>query len=288
MHYLSDLPMKQRRLERDLEPFFARLAAAPQRALLLDYDGTLAPLVADRRHALPYPGVPEVLAAIRDAGQTRVVVISGRSIADLGQLLGLDPLPELWGTHGWERRLPDGTYLPPALNDQARAGLAEAHSLLSARGLGPALEPKPASLALHWRGFDDAMVHELRETAGQLWSPIALGAGLRVHPFDGGVELRVPGRDKGTAVRALLDELGPDAAVAFLGDDLTDEDAFHALGPRGLSLLVRPEYRPTAAALWLRPPEELLGFLQTWARIDTTPPPTFPKETTPHERPGID
>jgi trehalose-6-phosphatase len=52
--------------------------------------------------------------------------------------------------------------------------------------------------------------------------------------------------------------------VAYLGDDLTDEDAFAAVGDRGLSFLVRGEARASNARYWLRPPEELLEFLDGW------------------------
>ena len=52
--------------------------------------------------------------------------------------------------------------------------------------------------------------------------------------------------------------------VAYLGDDLTDEDAFAAIGDRGFSILVRTEVRESFARFWLRPPEELLGFLDQW------------------------
>jgi trehalose-6-phosphatase len=55
-----------------------------------------------------------------------------------------------------------------------------------------------------------------------------------------------------------------DVPVAYLGDDLTDEDAFVALGNKGDSILVRGEVRASFARFWLRPPEELLGFLDTW------------------------
>lgn len=56
----------------------------------------------------------------------------------------------------------------------------------------------------------------------------------------------------------------PSAAIAYLGDDLTDEDAFQALDTRGLRVLVRDALRPTAADIWLQPPDELLDFLRSW------------------------
>lgn len=251
-----------------LDAFFAGLAAAPRRALLLDYDGTLAPFRAERDQATPYPGVRELLGALLAAGRTRLVIVSGRAVDDLVRLLGVEPTPELWGSHGWERRTADGRYLPPDLGAAARDGLAAAAQVAAAAGLGHALEQKPAGLALHWRGLDERAAQALREEVGGAWAPIAQRHGLRAHPFDGGLELRAPGRDKGTAVQTLLDELGPQTALAYLGDDLTDEDAFERIGARGLRVLVRPEPRPTRADLWLRPPAELLEFLGRWAATD--------------------
>lgn len=276
--------MEQPHLQANLDSFFARLAAAPQRALLLDYDGAVAPGVANGSQARPYPGMREALADMRNAGFTRIVIISGHSVTELERLLDLDPLPELWGSHGWERRLPDGAYLAPALSEQARIGLEEARILLEARGIGHLLDPQPASLALHWRGLDAAAVAALRETVGHLWTPIVLRSRLRVHPLDSGLELRAHGFDKGTAVRALLDELGPHAAIAYLGGDHTADVAFHALERRGLRVLVSPEHRPGAADIWLRPPDELLTFLHRWTRADMAPRPAPAREIASYER----
>jgi trehalose-6-phosphatase len=63
----------------------------------------------------------------------------------------------------------------------------------------------------------------------------------------------------------MLEELGEGAAVAYLGDDLTDEDAFAALNGRGLTALVSETPHPTRAAAWIRPPEQLFEFLDAWA-----------------------
>ena len=92
----------------------------------------------------------------------------------------------------------------------------------------------------------------------------ALADGLELQAFDGGVELRPRGFHKGRVVERAFAELGPGAAVAYLGDDRTDEDAFEAIAGRGLAVLVRPENRPTRAEAWLRPPGELLDFLEEW------------------------
>ena len=82
--------------------------------------------------------------------------------------------------------------------------------------------------------------------------------------FDGGIELRMPGHDKGDAVRTILEEIGPEVPVAYLGDDLTDERAFLALRGVGLSVLVQPQWRKTAASLWIRPAEGVREFFTKW------------------------
>jgi trehalose-phosphatase len=248
----------------DLDRFFAELGRAEKRALLLDYDGTLAPFHTQRDQAAPYPGVREILGAMQRAGHTRLAVVSGRAIADLAPLLGLDPPPELWGTHGWERQLPGGARELATLAPAAVRGLDAALALALARGLAERCERKPTSLALHWRGLPAPAAQELRAWARQHWSQLAHSAGLATHDFDGGVELRAPGRDKGDAVRTILGELGEGAVAAYLGDDLTDEDAFAAIKGRGLAALVRDEPRSTAADVRLRPPDELLAFLKRW------------------------
>ena len=83
--------------------------------------------------------------------------------------------------------------------------------------------------------------------------------------------MRIPDPDKGDAVRTIMEETGSDVPTAYLGDDLTDERAFRALGSKGLGILVRPNFRKTSAQAWLKPPDELLQFLSRWlAATETT------------------
>jgi trehalose 6-phosphate phosphatase len=248
----------------EIGQFMQQISNAPQRALLLDYDGTLAPFRVERDQAVPYPGVRGLLSAIIAAPRTRVVVISGRWTQDLLPLLPIEPRPEIWGSHGWERLHPDGTHEHATLDARAAQSLADAYAWAEAAGLQERCEQKPTSLAMHWRGLPQQRIDALREAVLAAWVPLAEASRLTPHEFDGGIELCAAGRDKGFALTTLLAELGADAATAYLGDDMTDEDAFRALSGRGLGVLVRPELRPTEADLWIRPPGELLEFLALW------------------------
>lgn len=247
------------------DDFFARLETSVRRVLLLDYDGTLAPFRAERDQAFPWPGVRGVLDAIAARDRTRLVIISGRSIGDLLPLLGMRRTPELWGCHGWERLQADGRHEAGEISSQLEQVFARASAWANAHGLGEHLERKPASVALHWRGLDDHARTRIRSAGESSLMHLAREGGLELHEFDGGLELRLPGRNKGEAVRRLLAEEDAGAVFACLGDDLTDEDAFNVLSGRGLNVLVRRKWRPTAADLWLKPPDELLDFLNRWS-----------------------
>jgi|RhiMethySRZTD1v2_1073278.scaffolds.fasta_scaffold194181_3 trehalose 6-phosphate phosphatase len=250
----------------DLTGFISSIAKAAERVLMLDYDGTLAPFHIRPEAAVPYPDAAACLADIIASGGTRVVVVSGRPAAELPPLLRLEPQPEIWGSHGWERLLPDGRRVVDEPAAEARRALAEA--ALAVRSVMPAgarLEEKLASIALHWRGLPESAVARVDADARQVWEPLAAdGKPLELLPFDGGVELRAYGCNKQYAVKTVLSQTGEDSAVAFLGDDITDEDAFRAVKPRGIAVLVRPQFRPTTADVWLRPPDELVGFMRHW------------------------
>jgi trehalose 6-phosphate phosphatase len=245
--------------------FFDRLRSSRSRVLLLDYDGTLAPFQVDRNQALPYPEVPALLRGISEKG-TRVVLVSGRPALDLSLVSGIEPRPEIWGSHGCERLHPNGRYELMPLPENVCFGLSLATERARTCGLASQVEQKPGGTAVHWRGLGKTEVAELRAKLLELWEPLLTQHSLQIAEFDGGLEIRPRSGDKGIAVRAILKEAGEGAAVAYLGDDQTDEDAFHALNGKGLTVLVRPQSRPTAAEIWLRPPEELIDFLKEWLR----------------------
>ena len=248
----------------EVEQFMNAVAQSPVSALLLDYDGTLAPFCLNRQQARPYPGMTALLQEIIVNGRTRVVIITGRNAHEVIPLLAVHPSPEIWGCHGLERLRPDGTCETRRVEEPVLHALADADRWLRYQGLHNRAEFKTGAVAIHWRGLDEATAAETRGQVLLGWFPIAQSTPMELLEFDGGIEMRMPGRDKGDAVRTILDEIGPEVPVAYLGDDLTDERAFLALGTLGLSVLVRPEWRKTAAALWIRPPEGLWEFLTRW------------------------
>ncbi len=248
----------------DLDQFFTQLRSAPQRLLMLDYDGTLAPFTSQRGNATPYPAIIPVLQALNEDLNGRTVVISGRAIADLLPLLPEGFLPEIWGSHGWEHRRADGSMVPPDLDSGTRRQLDIEWEWLCAHVPSDQTEKKPTSVALHWRGLETDTQSALRALAHKRWKLLYKTTAVEMHIFDGGVELRANGRSKAHAVEALLAEYSIPPAAAYLGDDRTDEDAFLALGNRGLRILVREEFRPTNADIQLAPPEELKTFLEQW------------------------
>ncbi len=253
-------PETQSRIER----FLSTVTQARRSLLLLDYDGTLAPFREQRDQAFPYPGIARLLQEIVCGGHTRVVIISGRDTSETIPLLGLATIPEVWGLHGLQRRKPDGSVETVQLDERYLDALSDAGRWLGYQQLRHTAEFKTGSIAVHWRGLSDGGVEELRGRVLLGWKPIAERSGLEFLDFDGGVEIRAPEADKGDVVQLVLSEMGPDTPAAYLGDDATDERAFRAICGRGLSVLVRPRWRPTAAQLWLKPPEELLDFLTQW------------------------
>ncbi|HEV2697502.1 MAG TPA: trehalose-phosphatase [Terriglobales bacterium] len=244
-------------------PFFDQVRLASKRALMLDYDGTLAPFTPDRTRAFPYREIPELVGRIMQRN-TRVVLISGRAATELLFLSGIHPHPEIWGSHGSERLYPDGTYETTAPPAKQRAGLQLADKSLLSVGLEPRMETKPGGIAVHWRGLSATERTAIEEKVRRISAPLTHDYDLQLLPFDGGLELRAPGKTKGDAVSAILAEVGKSAAAAYLGDDQTDENAFRAIKGRGLAVLVRSEPRPSLADVWLRPPDELGGFLRDW------------------------
>ena len=247
-----------------LSDFLDRMKSAPASALLLDYDGTLAPFRMERDQAYPYAEVVPILEQIVGLGKTRVVIISGRPVSEVKDLLRSLSGIEMWGAHGLERIKPDGSYYQARIPQLAMDLLKQARDAVMEADLVQLAEIKAGGIAIHWRGMAEAESALIEARLMKGWAAIANSPEIKLLKFESGIELRVVRPDKGDAVASIVEESASGTEIAYLGDDLTDEDSFRVLNGRGLTVLVRPEYRATAAQVWLRPPGELIEFLQKW------------------------
>ncbi|MFW5416018.1 trehalose-phosphatase [Nocardiopsis sp. CNT-189] len=211
----------------------AAIASEPSSALLaFDFDGTLAPIVADPRDSRPLPSVVGALAALAPlVGGTAVV--TGRPAATAVDYGGLDRVPGItvlghYGLERWEGGRLDAPEPHPGLAE-VRAelpGLVEAVRARFPGARGTAVEDKDRSLAVHTRRAADpgGALREFREPLARL----AERTGLAVEPGRMVVELRPPGMDKGAALAALAADRGA-RSVLYAGDDLGDLPAFAAV-----------------------------------------------------------
>lgn len=229
-------------------------------ALFLDFDGTLVEL-AETPDAITVPdNLQGLLKRLEHRLQGRLAIVTGRALASLERHLSCAGLA-LSGSHGLELRLADGTQLPvaaPAFPDAA----TEAVLIHASTRPGLLVERKPAGLAVHFR-------NAVEEEAGvsALLSELAGRFGLVLQTGKMVVELRVPGADKGDAVRALMREPAfAGARPLFVGDDQTDEHGFRAAAALGgAGILVGP-IRDTDACYRLEGVEEVALWLRNIAR----------------------
>ncbi len=203
------------------------LACAAVLLVASDYDGTIAPIVSDPAAAELEREALVALQSLAQMPQTHVAIISGRSLADLAERTRALGDVHRVGSHGSEFEV--GLALP--LADEARAlyrRVTEAVRDIAGSVAGFIVEEKPASLAFHYRNVDESTAQ--RAIAEILHGPAAW-PGVFVRHGKKVVELSVVHTDKGAALRRVRQRVGA-SAVLFIGDDVTDEDAFLTLsGP---------------------------------------------------------
>jgi trehalose 6-phosphate phosphatase len=202
--------------------------------LLLDYDGTLAPIVCDPAAARPEPGVVAVLARLL-ARFPATVIITGRSAPKVRAFLGdgVGERVQLAAAHGHAL---EGPLLTAEIGVEHLPALAAAAAALQLelQGVpGAAVEDNRFSVSVHFRCVPPERVADVHARVAAYMAAVGTRAGLVARAGNCVVELR-PGMawDKGRAAALLVGTLGmdrPDATVIAIGDDQTDEDTFRAL-----------------------------------------------------------
>jgi trehalose 6-phosphate synthase/phosphatase len=230
--------LAQRLLPADVrEAEVARFARSPRRLVLLDYDGTLVPIVDDPAAAAPDTRLLPLLARLAAEPATQVVVVSGRDAPTLerwfdGTRVGLV------AEHGARSRRPDGTWADgPEGTPGWKGPLVNLMQVFSDRLPGSWVEEKEYCVAWHYRGADDELgpvrarelIEALRDWKG--------GAGVHVLRGKKVVEVRPAGTSKADAVARWVGSVRPDFVLAA-GDDETDEEMFAVLPDGALSIRV--------------------------------------------------
>ncbi len=252
----------------------ARRLAGRRPAVFLDYDGTLTPIVDRPEDAVISESMRDAIRRL--AGRCPVVIVSGRDRRVVQKLMGVDDLI-VAGSHGFDIWSPEGGTIEHEEGSGFADLLDEVKQRLRAQtsSIGGALvEPKKASVALHYRlvapeerpGVKEIVDALLAEHPGEL----KVTPGKMVYEVQPKIDW-----DKGKAVLYLLEALDldrEDVVPIYLGDDVTDEDAFEALEGRGIGIFVGraddPEVsgRTTSADYVLHTTQEVERFLDTLAR----------------------
>ncbi len=264
---------------RDLPSAMARQAELDQRlrggelAVFLDYDGTLT-------HITEHPELAELGADMRAiiaalAGRCTVAVVSGRDRADVEKLVGLDNVIYA-GNHGFDIAAPNNV----AVRREEGAEFAEKLALAAtnlerelAEFTGVLMEIKKASIAVHYR---QVAPEKRKEVAAAVTRTLERHPELRLTHGKMVCEIQpCLDWDKGRAVLFLLEALGLDGAgvmPVYVGDDITDEDAFRALKGRGIGIFVGNDgeggfdQRTTSADYIIRDPGEVGRLLDRLGR----------------------
>jgi trehalose-phosphatase len=212
-----------------------RVARVPTLLVACDFDGTLAPIVENPMEAAPLPEAVTAIEGLAALPETAVALISGRARRDLAVLTGLSDGVHLVGSHGSEF----GTGFVDELTEDRQKLLGEVErELVSLVGGEPGvrLEIKPASVAVHVRTAARDVARRVAEAVHggpATWPDVVVTTGKEV------IELSVITTHKGTALDTLRAQLSA-SAVVFVGDDVTDENAFAHLDGSDVGVKVGP------------------------------------------------
>jgi len=247
---------------------FKKILSARTSILFLDYDGTLTPIVSVPEAAIIPKKNRELLKRLSKTGATKVAIVSGRSLKDVKRLVGVRGIIYA-GNHGFEIEGPKIKFKSPvslsfkATIKQVESDLAK--NLSSIKGMR--LENKGLTLSLHYRLVKKTSTPKVKKifhntTLGYLSNKrIRIKGGKKVF------EIRPPlDWDKGKVVlwflarqRSLLETTN--IFPIYIGDDITDEDAFRALGKRGATVFVGTP-RKSSARYYLRDTREVTQLLK--------------------------
>ena len=218
-----------------------RLFSAKRILLLLDFDGTLTPIV-DRPGEVELPSEMEgILKFLTRKRGFEVAIISGRSLYDLKQKIKIRNIIYV-GNHGLEIEKRGKKFIHPQASKSIPT-MKELKKILKARLgsiRGTIIEDKRVGLAVHYRGVKNSDVPELKRTVREIFRPFMEKRKIKVGHGKKMVEARPPIMwDKGKTASLLINSFRQEKPLPiYLGDDKTDEDAFSSLDGKGITVFV--------------------------------------------------
>lgn len=231
--------------------------------LVLDYDGTLSPIVSDPEKAFLASDMKNILNQLSE--EIHVAVISGRDRADVEQKVGLAHLIYA-GSHGLDMAGPGGLDIPEKVSSQILDSLGQAADHLKDKlkdVKGCLVESKKFAIAVHFRNVADeevSLVTDAVEEELKNHGDLKKGTGKKILELKPAIDWH-----KGWAVNWLFDALdlsSENGISVFIGDDITDEDAFASIHGSGIGILVGTHGEQTAASYALNDTEEVRKFLE--------------------------
>jgi len=257
------------------EEIVSRVKAASQVIILLDYDGTLSPIASRPELALLPPRTKQVLGELVHHDNFELGIISGRSLADIKALIGLEGLAYA-GNHGLEVEYCKEGFIHPVAA-KASPLLKELYYLLTQKLAGVngiILEDKELSLSVHYRLVAKSEVEKVKALFKKVIETSGNEGKVRVTEGKKVIEVRPPvDWDKGRAIEWLLSRYhAENPLVIFAGDDVTDEDGFKSVNQiSGISIRVGEANAATCADYYVRSPEELCLWLEKLAELGRAP-----------------
>jgi alpha,alpha-trehalase len=233
-------------------------------AVLLDYDGTLTPIVSQPGDAWLSDSMRQTMRELAERAPV-VAILSGRDLDDVRRRVDIDSIV-YGGNHGFDIAGPRGLRRQMATESLPTLDLAEKELHEALDGISGALvERKRFSIAAHYRNVNENDMPKVERAVGEVATQhrkLRRINGKKVYEL-----LPDVAWDKGRAVLWLLETLGLESRLGgirpiYIGDDQTDEDAFRALEQRGIGILVSEQSQPTAARYSLKNPAEVERFLR--------------------------
>jgi len=236
--------------------------------LFLDYDGTLAPIVQEPDKALISEKTLDILRGLSKNKHFRVAIISGRALKDIKNRIGLEGLIYA-GNHGLEINGPKLKFKAP-VSLRYKALLKKIKKELKKKFLkikGVIVEDKGLSLSVHYRLVDLRDRWLVKTILHETLIYYTVGNKVKIRPGKKVLEIRPPLEwDKGKIVLWLLARRkfilnGESCVSIYIGDDITDEDAFKALRSKGVTIYVG-EPGHSFAKYYLNNTKEVTEFME--------------------------